>query len=81
MFPPQLTGTANGVNNFFVMFGGGVYQIFLGLIIGHYVSGTGQFTPESFKMAFMFLFASMLIGTIAIFFTRETMAKQPAKTA
>jgi len=81
LFPPELTGTANGVNNFFVMFGGGVYTMLLGLIIGHFVPAGSELTLQAFRMGFMFLFASMLVGTIAIFFTKETMAKPKEKTA
>lgn len=81
LFPPQLTGTANGVNNFFVMFGGGVYTMLLGLIIGHFVPSGGELTLEAFRMAFRFLFVSMLIGSTAILFTKETMAKPKERTA
>ncbi|MGI5839488.1 MAG: MFS transporter [bacterium] len=79
LFPPELTGTANGVNNFFVMFGGGVYTMLLGIIIGFFVPAGGDLTLEAFRAGFRFLFGSMLIGTVAICFTKETMEQK--KTA
>lgn len=75
LFPPALTGTVNGTNNFFGMFGGAVYQVILGAIIGQYVNAATPniYPPEAFRAAFMFLFFNITAGTIAVFFTKETM--------
>lgn len=79
LFPPALTGTVNGTNNFFGMFGGAVYQVILGAIIGRYVTTPGVYPPEAFHAAFLFLFFNITAGTIATFFTQETMPGHPVE--
>jgi sugar phosphate permease len=81
LFPPALTGTVNGTNNFFGMFGGAVYQVFLGAIIGRYVNPATPdiYPPEAFRAAFMFLFFNITAGTVATFFTKETMPSRPTE--
>ncbi len=80
LFPLSLAGTANGVGNFFGMFGSAVYQVLLGMIIEHYTVTTGVYPPEAFHAAFLFAFWNVTLSTVAVFFAKETMP-QPVKTA
>jgi len=81
LFPPTLTGTVNGMNNFFVMFGGAVYQVITGMIINSFGEvSPGVYPVEAYAAAFKFLFCSMVVGTVALCFAKETMGKK-AKTA
>ncbi len=76
LFPINLTGTVNGINNFFTMAGGAVYTVVIGLIIESYPkTAAGTFSVEAFSAGFRFLFISMVIGTIAMMFAKETKVK------
>jgi sugar phosphate permease len=73
LFPASLTGTVNGMSNFFTMMGGALYTLVMGIIIGTYPkTAAGTFSVVAFSAGFRFLFISMMIGTIAVFFAKET---------
>ena len=76
LFPISLTGTVNGINNFFTMAGGAIYTVIIGLIIESYPkTAAGTFSVEAFSAGFRFLFVSMVIGTIIMLFAKETKVK------
>ena len=79
LFPINLTGTVNGINNFFTMAGGAIYTVLIGLIIESYPkTAAGTFSVEAFSAGFRFLFISMVIGTIVMLFAKETKGKPKA---
>ena len=58
------------------MAGGAVYTVVIGLIIESYPkTAAGTFSVEAFSAGFRFLFISMVIGTIAMMFAKETKVK------
>lgn len=82
LFPPTLTGTVNGINNFFVMFGGAIYQVITGMIINSYQQiGPNIYPVEAYSACFKFLFCSMVVGTVALCFAKETMGKNKKAAA
>lgn len=81
LFPPSLTGTVNGINNLFVMSGGALYQVIVGMIISRYGETATGYPVEAYAAAFRFLFFSMVVGTIALFFAKETMGKKTKAAA
>lgn len=81
LFPNALAGTATGVNNFFQMSGGAVYTVVLGMIINSYAAENGVYPVAAYKTAFTFLLASVIIGTIAVSLSKETMTRETAGTA
>jgi len=73
LFPVSLTGTVNGLNNFFTMAGGALYTVMVGLIIESYPkTAAGTFSIEAFSGGFRFLLISMVVGTILLLFAKET---------
>lgn len=72
LFPPNLTGTVNGVNNFFGMLGGAVFQVILGYIIGLYSPAADVYTAQGFHAAYLFVFATLTFSVLLTFFTKET---------
>jgi sugar phosphate permease len=81
LFPAKLTGAVSGVNNFFQMSGGAIYQILIGMIIAQNSMQDGSYTAEAFKAAFGFMLASVIVGTIAISLSKETMPREKRKVA
>jgi len=80
LFPPTMTGTVNGVNNFFGMLGGAVFQVILGYIIGLYSPARDVYTAQGFHAAYMFVFITLTISVVLTLFTKETFVKsEPSK--
>jgi len=80
LFPNALAGTASGVNNFFQMSGGAVYTVILGMIINGYAADNGVYPVAAYKAAFTFLLVSVIIGTIAVSLSKETMTREATGT-
>ncbi len=81
LYPVAMSGTVNGVNNFFQMSGSAVYQVILGAIIGSYPLTDGRYPAAAFHTAFVFLLISVAVGAIAISFSKETMAAEDRRPA
>jgi sugar phosphate permease len=72
LFPPTMTGTVNGVNNFFGMLGGAVFQVILGYIIRLYSPVADVYTAQGFHMAYLFVFTTLTGSVLLTLFTKET---------
>ena len=71
-FPVFLAGTVNGTYNGIVMLSGALYQVGLGFVINLYpMTGEGAYPSAAYAAGFRFLLLSLMIGTVAMFFTRE----------
>lgn len=83
--PRKAVGTAIGVFNMWYFVGGAVYQQFMGKILDSYgkvpiAKGTETvmgFPAEAYSGAFLLCFVGMIVGTAALFFTRETFGAGP----
>jgi sugar phosphate permease len=76
-FPLSLTGTVNGTYNGIVMISGAFYQIIFGYLVSRYpLTEAGLYAPEAFTTAFRFLLISLIIGTVAMFFSSEHIQEQ-----
>lgn len=83
--PRKAVGTAIGVFNMWYFVGGAVYQQFMGGVLDSYgkvaiVRETGTvmgFPAEAYSSAFLLCLVGMIVGTAALFFTRETFGSAP----
>ena len=76
VFPVSLAGTVNGTYNGIVMLSGALYQVGLGFIISRYaLTGEGFYPAAAYATGFRLLLISLVVGTIAMFFTKEKRLK------
>jgi sugar phosphate permease len=72
--PHSFIATANGMLNIWYFVGGALFQLFMGLILDWYGKVGDKFPVAAYRMTFIFCLATLLIGTIAIYFTIDTQA-------
>ena len=76
VFPVALAGTVNGTYNGIVMLSGAFYQVGLGLIISRYaLTAEGFYPTAAYATGFRLLLLSLIVGTIAMVFTKEKRVK------
>ncbi|MGI5840123.1 MAG: MFS transporter [bacterium] len=80
LFPNALAGTATGVNNFFQMSGSAVFTVVLGMIINRYPAVNEVYPIVAYQTAFTYLLICVIIGTIAVSLSKETMTRETTGT-
>lgn len=78
LLPKQVAGTAIGVYNPWFFVGGAVFQQIMGYILDSYGKVGKVFPVHAYRATFILCFAGMLIGTLGVFFSKDTMAKSGA---
>lgn len=73
LFPVEMAGTSVGLVNLFPFLGGALYMPFLGKILDYYPrSVSGAYALEGYKMIFLILIFTTLIGLICTLLMKET---------
>lgn len=73
--PRKVVGTAIGLFNLFYFIGGAFYQQYMGHILDGFAKVAGKFPVEAYVSTFWLCFGGMVVGTICLFFTKESFVK------
>jgi MFS family permease len=71
IFPKAIVGTALGLYNFWVFFGGAISQQITGMILATYPAAGAQGSADGYRMVFLFCLGGLVISLIAGFSLRE----------
>lgn len=76
LLPKQVAGTAIGVYNPWFFIGGALFQQIMGIILDSYGKVGKIFPVNAYRATFILCFVGMIIGTIGVFFSRDTMSQR-----
>ena len=76
LLPKQVAGTAIGVYNPWFFIGGALFQQVMGIILDSYGKVGKVFPVNAYRGTFILCFVGMIIGTLGVFFSKDTMAKK-----
>ncbi len=76
LLPKQVAGTAVGVYNPWFFIGGALFQQIMGVILDSYGKVGKIFPVNAYRATFILCFVGMIVGTLGVFFSRDTMTQR-----